>query len=57
MRAFIEYPDISDERIEVKRELVVQTRDRFIQTIIEGMSRDDADQKGLTHEQYDAKYN
>lgn len=29
MRAFIEYPEVSDDRIEIKSEFVVQTQDHY----------------------------
>lgn len=33
MRAFIEYPEVSDDRIEVKSEFVVETRQHYFDEI------------------------
>lgn len=39
MKAFIEYPDISDERIEVKEELYVISQGIRVEEIIEQWSQ------------------
>jgi len=37
MRAFIEYPDVSDDRIEIKKEFVVETRAHRYRNSVEAM--------------------
>lgn len=44
MRAFIEYPDVSDDRIEIKSEFVVETRaHRYADTLSKVVSRNKMD--------------